>query len=153
MLKYYLIVNSGFKYRNYELRKHLKWYLLGKIDFLIFLGFVVKMIIKIWMSFEASELLKHIFSVLLHNVILISANIVEIWRKFRDFWIIFNFTFYFIFFLFSSWCEALFLNGRTGRPKNLKTHNVDKEVFHYGVSKEMRRWWKSASHPSLLTGL
>ena len=25
--------------------------------------------------------------------------------------------------------ETLFFNGRTRRPKNLKTHNVDKEVF------------------------
>ena len=42
MFKYYLIDNIGFKYRNYELRKRKKIYLLEKIDFLIFLGFVVK---------------------------------------------------------------------------------------------------------------
>ena len=42
MFKYYLIVNIGFKYMNYELRKLLKLFFLGKIDFLIFLGFVVK---------------------------------------------------------------------------------------------------------------
>ena len=44
-LKYDLIVNIGFKYRNYELRKHLKLYLLEKKYFLIFLGFVIKKII------------------------------------------------------------------------------------------------------------
>ena len=27
------------------------------------------------------------------------------------------------------WCEVLFLNGPTERPKNLKTYNVDKKVF------------------------
>ena len=78
MLKYYLIVNSGFKYRNYELRKHLKLYILSKIDFLIFLEFVVKNVDSNLMSSEASELSKHIFSVWFHNVILIFANIVEI---------------------------------------------------------------------------
>ena len=64
----------------------------------VFIGFVIKNVNSNLNVSEASELLKHIFSVLLHNVILISGNIVD-----------------------------------------LKTHSVDKKVFHYGVSKEMRR--------------
>ena len=97
------------------------------------------MIVRILMSFETSELLKHISSVLLHNVILISANIYKNRRGSEYFRTFHDFTFYFIFLLFSLWCEALFLNGRMGRPKKFKIHNVDKEVFHYGVSKDMRR--------------